>query len=90
MDPTVKKKFDEILAKNGSAARVMEGYGMSETASVVTINTARPENGSVGQSLPGVEIAVDDGEILVRSESLMLGYYEGGKIVPCTKTYQVL
>lgn len=54
---------------------VFEGYGLSECASVVALNTpgnSRP--GSVGRPLPHVEVSFsDDGEILV-SGSTFLGY----------------
>lgn len=62
---------------------VLEGYGLSETAPVVSINrpdTGRP--GSVGAPLPGIEARIDSpddegfGEILVRGENVMPGYFE--------------
>ena len=78
----VKDAFESILQKNGCFTPIMEGYGMSETAGVVTINVARPNNSSVGQPLPGAEIRVRDGEILLRARSMMMGYLESdGRIV---------
>jgi long-chain acyl-CoA synthetase len=57
---------------------VMEGYGMTETATVATTST--PENhrfGSVGRPLPGVEVKIaDDGEILVKGPNIFQGYYK--------------
>jgi long-chain acyl-CoA synthetase len=57
---------------------VMEGYGMTETATVATTST--PENhrfGTVGRALPGVEIKIgDDGEILVKGPNIFRGYYK--------------
>jgi len=52
------------------------GYGLTEAGPVVTMGRAGDcPAGSVGRALPGVEIRVaDDGEILVRSQSLMEGY----------------
>ncbi len=54
---------------------VFEGYGLSECASVVTLNTAADyRSGSVGRPLPHVDIDfADDGEILVRGAGF-LGY----------------
>jgi len=62
---------------------VLEGYGLSETAPVVSINppgSGKP--GSVGHALPGVEMRIDGpdnegyGEILVRGPNVMAGYFE--------------
>ncbi len=54
---------------------VFEGYGLSECASVVCLNTPRARRiGTVGRPLPHVEVRVaGDGEILVRGPR-MLGY----------------
>jgi long-chain acyl-CoA synthetase len=57
---------------------VMEGYGMTETATAATINT--PEEfrfGSVGRPLPGVEAKIaEDGEVLLRGANIFKGYYK--------------
>jgi long-chain acyl-CoA synthetase len=57
---------------------IMEGYGMTETSTVATVNTlAAFRFGSVGKPLPGVEIKLgDDGEILLRGPNMMHGYYK--------------
>jgi long-chain acyl-CoA synthetase len=57
---------------------VMEGYGMTETATVATVNTpASFRLGSVGRALPGVEVKVaDDGELLVRGANIFQGYFK--------------
>jgi long-chain acyl-CoA synthetase len=57
---------------------VMEGYGMTETATVATNSTpADHKFGSVGRPLPGVEIKIaeQDGEILIRGANIFAGYY---------------
>lgn len=62
---------------------VFEGYGTSETTSVISMNTA--ENnciGSVGKLLPHVQIKIDEqGSILVKG-NLFLGYLDGPMISP--------
>jgi long-chain acyl-CoA synthetase len=57
---------------------LMEGYGMTETSTVATVNTLEEFRfGSVGKPLPGVEIKIgDDGEILLRGPNMMHGYYK--------------
>lgn len=55
------------------------GYGLTENSPRVSIS--RPEEflskaGSVGKGLPGTEMRIAAGELLVRSSSKMLGYYQ--------------
>ena len=58
--------------------RIVEGYGLTECTTACTTN--RPDLyrfGTVGPPLPGFEIAIaDDGEILVRSETVFQGYFK--------------
>jgi long-chain acyl-CoA synthetase len=57
---------------------VFEGYGMTETSTVATVNTLEEHRfGSVGKALPGVEVKIgEDGEILLRGPNMMHGYYK--------------
>jgi len=57
---------------------VMEGYGMTETATVATAQTVDDHKlGSVGRALPGCEIRIaDDGEVLIKGPNIFGGYYK--------------
>jgi long-chain acyl-CoA synthetase len=57
---------------------VLEGYGMTETATVATYSTlAEHRFGTVGKALPGQEIRIaDDGEVLIKGPNIFRGYYK--------------
>jgi long-chain acyl-CoA synthetase len=59
---------------------VVQGYGLTETAPVVTLNhPLSARRGSVGKPIHGVEIRIaEDGEVLVRGENVTQGYLGGG------------
>jgi long-chain acyl-CoA synthetase len=56
---------------------VLEGYGMSETSSLSTLNTISEHRlGSVGRPVPGCEVRIaEDGEIQMRGAMNFKGYY---------------
>ena len=67
--------LEEFWRRMGFA--VVQGYGLTETAPIVTLNHPfKTSKGSVGTPIAGVEVRIaDDGEILVRGENVTSGYY---------------
>ncbi|MCP4200663.1 MAG: long-chain fatty acid--CoA ligase [bacterium] len=61
----------------GAGIEIYEGYGLSETSPVLTVN--RPgfvKMGTVGRAIPGVTLKIaDDGEILAKGPNIMKGYH---------------
>ena len=57
---------------------IYEGYGMTESTGVISINTAdRHQIGSVGHVLPGTEVRISErGEIIVRGGHVFAGYWK--------------
>ncbi|GGA66478.1 AMP-dependent synthetase/ligase [Ornithinibacillus halotolerans] len=57
---------------------ILEGYGLTETAPVITLNPmVRSKVGTVGKVLPNLEVKLaEDGEVLVKGPSVMNGYFK--------------
>ena len=57
---------------------VIQGYGMTETASLISVNHPfKKGRGSIGKVLPGQEVKLaENGEILVRGENVSPGYWK--------------
>ena len=59
---------------------IMEGYGLTETSPVISVNDMRDGGfkiGTVGKVIDNVEVKIaEDGEILVKGPNIMLGYFK--------------
>ena len=68
---------------HGLGFTILEGYGLTEASPVLTVVRAQNKlmPGSVGTSVPGVEVRIDNadangvGEVIARGANVMLGYY---------------
>jgi len=76
LDPDVYTAFVE------AGIPIHEGYGLTETAPVLTVNPLhQTRKGSVGMPLPGVDLRIESpdsdgiGEIVVRGSNVMAGYF---------------
>src|SRR5438128_942616 len=65
----------------GLGFAVAQGYGLTETAPIVTLNHPfGTRRGSVGKAIAGVEVKIaPDGEILVRGENVSTGYFNAAE-----------
>ncbi len=59
---------------------IMEGYGLTETSPVISVNRYSPKErvfGTVGPVIDGVHVKIaEDGEICAKGDNIMMGYYK--------------
>ena len=62
---------------------VLQGYGLTETSPVIAAELTKQKRiGSIGKKMPSLEVEIENpdengvGELLVKGNSVMLGYYE--------------
>jgi len=84
---------NEVAAgfKRAFGIEITEGYGLTETSPIVTINApGRSRPGSVGLAMPGIQVKIvdenerqlthwEEGEICVKGPNVMLGYFRRPK-----------
>ncbi|HOO08793.1 MAG TPA: long-chain fatty acid--CoA ligase, partial [Cyclobacteriaceae bacterium] len=78
----LRPEIGRLLSASG--IQVVEGYGLTETSPMVSINRFEPglnRFGTVGLAIPGVEVKIDakegdEGEILVKGPNVMMGYFQ--------------
>jgi long-chain acyl-CoA synthetase len=63
---------------------IMEGYGLTETSPVISVNRFESEDrriGSIGPLIQNVEVKLgEDGEIITRGNNVMVGYYKNPQL----------
>ena len=78
----LQPRLTRVFAAAGM--QVMEGYGLTETSPVVSVNMYKDNMfkvGSVGKAIRNVEIKIaEDGEILVKGPCVMQGYYKNPEL----------
>jgi long-chain acyl-CoA synthetase len=74
----LQQRLTRVFTAAGIA--IFEGYGMTESSPGGSVNDLRNNGlkiGTVGKPLEGVEIKIaEDGEILMKGDNIMLGYYK--------------
>jgi len=83
----LQPKTLDAMAKKFKRAKLLEGYGLSESSPVVCVNTMKKQKvGSVGSAMYGHEVKIVDkdmnelkvgeiGDIIVRGPNVMMGYF---------------
>ena len=93
------KDFNQTVAKHGGRGRLFRGYGLTEVASVCTVNNYKDvREDSIGKPLTGMTVEIWDemknklpagktGEIVITGETVMQGYFNGDETEPDDGVY---
>ena len=91
LNTSLIKEFDKLMKGKKTKARIYEGYGLTETASVVIVNTkSNYKLGSLGKPIANVKVKIlndenkiakpnEIGEICISGNVLMNGYFKDPK-----------
>ena len=86
LSPAFLEAFNNMLERNGTSARLRQGYGLTEVGSVCCVNTNWVyKDGSIGKPLEGLRMEIWDdnhkqvptgevGEIVISGSTMMEGY----------------
>jgi acyl-coenzyme A synthetase/AMP-(fatty) acid ligase len=77
LNPEVMRAFREGLGLD-----IHDGYGQTETGALTGMLTGEPvRDGSMGKALPGIDLRIDDGELILRHETCptFFSHYVGGE-----------
>jgi long-chain acyl-CoA synthetase len=78
--PLALGAIDEFV-RRVPGVEIREGYGLTETSALVSTNPpGRCKHGTVGPPVPGTDVQIVDGEICVRSELVMAGYWKAPEL----------
>ncbi len=71
LDSTLEIKWEAF------GIEIMQGYGLTETSPVIATNSYQGHRiGSVGKVIPGIDVKIDSGNILVKGPSVFQGYFK--------------
>ena len=71
----------EEFVRRVPGVQIREGYGLTETSALVSTNPpGRCKYGTVGPPVPGTAVRIVDGEVCVRSELVMAGYWNAPEL----------
>ncbi len=91
-----RDRVNQLFREKGSECRIFEGYGLTECIAVNCVNTHKHHKyGSIGWPLEGAQFKIMDendnelprnkiGEIVIKSGSVMLGYYKDEEATKAT------